>query len=56
MAATGGKKSLVMLGRLRRDAVVVVGGLDALASLHVSPHTPPPPPPEPEPPERCRGV
>jgi hypothetical protein len=55
MAATGGKKSLVMLGRLRRDAVVVVGGLDALASLHVSPHTPPPPP-EPEPPERCRGV
>ena len=49
MAATGGKQSLVRLGRLRRDAVVVVGGLDALASLHVSPPTPPPP-------ERWRGV
>jgi hypothetical protein len=49
MAATGGKQSLVRLGRLRRDAVVVVGGLDALASLHVSPPTPPPA-------ERWRGV
>jgi hypothetical protein len=56
MAATGGKQSLVRLGRLRRDAVVVVGGLDALASLHVSPQAPPPPPPPPEPPDRWRGV
>jgi hypothetical protein len=48
IAATGGKQSLVRLGRLRREAVVV-GGLDALASLHASP-------PPPEPPERCRGV
>jgi len=45
MATTGGKQSLVRLGRLRRDAVVVVGGLDAVASLHVS-----------SPPERWRGV
>lgn len=52
IAVTGGKQSLVRLGRLRRDAVVVVGGLDALASLQVSPPTPPPP----EPPERWRGV
>lgn len=54
-AAAGvvGKKSLVRLGRLRREAVVV-RGLDALASLHVPPPSAPPPPPEPA--ERCPGV
>jgi hypothetical protein len=43
------KKSLVRLGRLRREAVVV-RGLDALASLHV------PPPPDPAEAERWPGV
>jgi hypothetical protein len=47
-AAAGvvGKKSLVRLGRLRREGVVV-RGLDALASLHVPP---------PDSAERCPGV
>ena len=36
----GAKKSLVRLGRLRRDGVVV-RGLDALASLHVPTPSPP---------------
>ena len=48
-AGVVGKKSLVRLGRLRREAVVV-RGLEALASLHV------PPPPEPAEAERWPGV
>lgn len=50
VAGVVGKKSLVRLGRLRRDGVVV-RGLDALASLHV-----PAPSPPPDPAERWPGV
>ena len=49
-AGVGGKKSLVRLGRLRRDGVVV-RGLDEHASLHV-----PTPSPPPDPAERWPGV
>ena len=52
-AGVVGKKSLVRLGRLRREAVVV-RGLDALASLHVP--VPPPSPPDPAEAERSPGV
>lgn len=51
-AGVGGKKSLVRLGRLRREGVVV-RGLDALASLHVPVPAPSPPA---DPAERWPGV